>query len=66
MWIISYYTHYCQKHVRNYLMAIYNNRVENFKSVFLIDNILGRIEESENELQDGKLALYFCTRDEDS
>ena len=26
---------------RNYLMAIYNNRVENFKSVFLIDNILG-------------------------
>ena len=51
---------------RNYLMAIYNNRVENFKSVFLIDNILGRIEESENELQDGKLTLYFYTRDEDS
>ena len=50
---------------RNYLMAIYNNRVENFKSVFLIDNILGRIEESENELQDGKLTLYFYTRDED-
>ena len=51
---------------RNYVMAIYNNRVENFKSVFLIDNILGRIEESENELQDGKLTLYFYTRDEDS
>ena len=50
---------------RNYLMAIYNNRVENFKSVFLIDNILGRIEESENELQDGKLLLYFYTWDED-
>ena len=47
-------------------MAIYNNRVENFKSVFLIDSILGRIEESENELQDGKLTLYFYTRDEDS
>ena len=46
-------------------MAIYNNRVENFKSVFLIDNILGRIEESENELQDGKLTLYFYTGDED-
>ena len=46
-------------------MAIYNNRVENFKSVFLIDNILGRIEESGNELQDGKLTLYFYTRDED-
>ena len=42
----------------NHLMAIYNNRVENFKSVFLIDNILGRIEESVNELQDGKLILY--------
>ena len=41
------------------------NRVENFKSVFLIDNILGRIEESGNELQDGKLTLYFYTRDED-
>ena len=46
---------------RNYLMAIYINRVENFKSVLLIDNILGRIEESENELQDGKLTLYFYT-----
>ena len=37
---------------RNYLMAIYKNRVENVKSVFLIDKILGRIEESVNELQD--------------
>ena len=43
---------------RNYLMAIYNNMAENFKSVFLIDNILGRIEESVNELQDRKLTLY--------
>ena len=50
---------------RNYLIAIYNNRVENFKSAFLIDNVLGRIEESGNELQDGKLTLYFYTRDED-
>ena len=47
-------------------MAIYNNRVENFKSVFLIDKILGRIEESENELQDGILTLYFYTRDTDN
>ena len=39
---------------RNYLMAIYNDRKQNFKSVFLIDNILGRIEESANELQDLK------------
>ena len=51
---------------RNYVMAIYNNRVENFKSIILIDNILGRIEESENDLQDGKLTLHFCTRDEDN
>ena len=43
----------------NYLMAIYNNRVENFKSVFFIHNILRRIEESVNELQDVfKLTLY--------
>ena len=48
---------------RNYLMAIYDNRVESFKYVFLIDNILRRIEESENKLQDGKLAIYFYTRD---
>ena len=46
---------------RNYLMAIYNNRVENFKAIFLIDNILGRIEESANELQDGKLTIYLHT-----
>ena len=46
-------------------MVIYNNRVENFKAVFFIDNILGGIEESENELQDRKLTLYFYTRDED-
>ena len=46
---------------RNYLMAIYNNRVENFKAIFLIDNILGRIEESANELQDGKLTIYIQT-----
>ena len=32
----------------NHLMAIYNNRVENFKSVSLIDNILGQIKESDN------------------
>ena len=51
---------------RNYQMAIYNNRVENCKSVVLIDNIVGRIEESENELQDGKLTLYFYTLDEDN
>ena len=50
----------------NYLMAINNNRLENLKSVFLIDNILWRIEESENELHDGKLTLYFYTRDEDN
>ena len=42
-------------------MAIYNNRVENFKAIFLIDNILGRIEESANELQDGKLTIYLHT-----
>ena len=47
-------------------MAIYNNRVENFKSVILIDSIFGQIEESENELQDGKLIIYFYTRDEDN
>ena len=46
---------------RNYLTAIYNNRVENFKAIFLIDNILGRIEESANELQDGKLTIYLHT-----
>ena len=46
-------------------MAIYNNRVENFKAIFLIDNILGRIEESTNELQDGKLAVYLHTWNED-
>ena len=51
---------------RNYLMAIYNNRVENVKSVFLIDNILGQIEESETEHQHGKLTLYFYTRDKDN
>ena len=51
---------------RKFLMAINNNRSEKFKSVILIDNILGRIEESKNELQDGKLTLYFYTRDEDS
>ena len=42
---------------RNYLMSIYDSNVENFKSVFLIDNILGRIEESANELQDGNLKI---------
>ena len=47
-------------------MAIYFNRVKNLKSVFLIDNILGRIGESENELQDGKLTIYFYTWDEDN
>ena len=51
---------------RVYLIAIYNSRVENFKSVFLIDNILERIEESENKLQDGKLTLYFFTLDQDN
>ena len=47
-------------------MAIYNNRMENLKSVFLIDNILGRIEESVNEVQDGKLTLYLHTRNDDN
>ena len=42
-----------------------SGKVENFKSVFLIDNILGKIAESGNELQDGKVTLYFYTRDED-
>ena len=42
-------------------MAIYNNRVENFKSVLLIDNILERIEEAEKELQDVKLTIYLHT-----
>ena len=46
---------------RVYLIAIYNSRVENFKSVFLIDNIVGRIEEFANELQDGKLTIYLNT-----
>ena len=50
---------------REYLMAMYTNRVENFKSVFLIDKILGRIEESSNELQDGKLKIYLNTVNED-
>ena len=42
-------------------MAIYSNRVGNFKLVLLDDNILGRIEESSNELQDGKLTIYLHT-----
>ena len=46
---------------RNYLLPMYYYRVENFKSVLLIDNILGRIEESPNELQDGKLTIYLHT-----
>ena len=45
---------------RNSLMAIYNNRVENCKSV-LIHIILVQIDEFENELYDGKLTLYFYT-----
>ena len=43
---------------RNYRMATYDNRVGNFKSASLIDNILGRVKESANELQDGKLTIY--------
>ena len=30
------------------MTVIHTDRVENFKSVFLIDNILGRIEETAN------------------
>ena len=45
---------------RNSLMAIYDNRVESFKSLLLIDDILGGIEQSVNELQDGN-SQYSCT-----
>ena len=44
---------------RNYLIAIYNNRVENFKSFFLVDKIFGRIEGSENELKTGNSHYTF-------
>ena len=33
-------------------MGIYNHRVENFISFFLIDTFMGTIEESESDLQD--------------
>ena len=47
-------------------MQCNNNRVENLKLALLIDNILERIEESVNELQDGKLTIYFHTWNQDN
>ena len=44
---------------RIYLMAIYNNRVENFKSVFLIDNILERLKNPRMSYKTGNLHYTF-------
>ena len=48
------------------MLAIYNYRVKNFKSVFLIDKILGLIKRFANKLLDEKLTIYIHTRDEDN
>ena len=38
---------------RNYLFVIYDNREENFKFIFLINNSFGRIEESKMSYKTG-------------